>query len=245
MLKNKKLWIPLLTAGIFLALFVIFAVYVNMDYPALEEVGEWLVNNADITYESKDNAYIVSKDNHKQIGILFYPGAKVEETAYLPLLKQLAEKGYYCVCIKMPFRMAVFGVNLAGKVIDNHEEIKEWYLMGHSLGGAMAASFAESHQDSLNGLIFLAAYAANDLSGTKLPVFSLYGSRDLVLNKEKYKQSLKNLPGNYEEMIIEGGNHAQFGNYGKQKGDGEPEITRDEQQKQTVEAIAAFIQNHS
>ena len=42
-------------------------------------------------------------------------------------------------------------------------------------------------------------------------------------------------------MEIEGGNHAQFGNYGPQKGDLPATISAEEQQKQTVEAIEAFL----
>ena len=40
---------------------------------------------------------------------------------------------------------------------------------------------------------------------------------------------------------IEGGNHAQFGNYGPQEGDLPATISAEEQQAQTVEAISDFI----
>lgn len=41
---------------------------------------------------------------------------------------------------------------------------------------------------------------------------------------------------------IEGGNHAQFGNYGKQKGDLDATITAETQQNITVKAIADFLE---
>ena len=43
-------------------------------------------------------------------------------------------------------------------------------------------------------------------------------------------------------MEIEGGNHAQFGNYGPQKGDLPATISAQDQQAQTVEAIANFLE---
>ena len=42
-------------------------------------------------------------------------------------------------------------------------------------------------------------------------------------------------------MEIQGGNHAQFGNYGPQKGDAPATISAEEQQARTVEAVAEFI----
>lgn len=246
--NRKKITIRkgFIAIAVILAVFVLgavsFAVYVNLDYPASEEVQQLLNDSNNISFHSEENAYIVEPEGEREVGILFYPGAKVEETAYLPLLELLSEEGYYCVCVKMPFQMAVFGVNAADKIIAMHPEISQWYLMGHSLGGAMAASYAGDHEEQLEGLIFLAAYAANDLSSTELRVLSLYGSKDEVLNREKLEQNRNNLPGNFQELVIEGGNHAWFGYYGEQKGDGIAQITRQEQQDQTKDAIVAFIQ---
>ena len=47
----------------------------------------------------------------------------------------------------------------------------------------------------------------------------------------------------YTENVVEiqGGNHAQFGSYGLQRGDPPAEITPQEQQARTVEAISDFL----
>ena len=47
----------------------------------------------------------------------------------------------------------------------------------------------------------------------------------------------------YTEHVVEidGGNHAQFGSYGLQRGDPPAEITPQEQQARTVEAISDFL----
>ena len=48
----------------------------------------------------------------------------------------------------------------------------------------------------------------------------------------------------YTENVveIEGGNHAQFGNYGPQKGDLPATISAEEQQARTVAAIEEFLE---
>lgn len=174
--------------------------------------------------------------------MIFYPGAKVEYTAYLPLLSDLAERGIDCFLIKMPCNLAFFGQNKAKKIMDSYE-YDHWYLSGHSLGGAMAASYASGHLESLNGLVFLAAYPTKSLKSDSFSVLSIYGSEDGVLNMEKVEEGNSFMPADYAEICIEGGNHAQFGNYGEQKGDHAADISREEQQAQTVEAILNMMES--
>ena len=104
----------------------------------------------------------------------------------------------------------------------------------------MAANYAAAHDEDFDGLILLAAYSTKDLTGTTLRVLSVYGSEDGVLNRESYEKNRAKLPADTTEVILDGGCHAQFGNYGPQDGDGVPTISGEEQVRQTVEAIAAF-----
>ena len=175
--------------------------------------------------------------------MIFYPGAKVEYTAYIPLLNGLAKQGIDCFLVRMPFNMAFLGQNKAKKIMDSYE-YSHWYLAGHSLGGAMAASYASSHLDSLDGLALFAAYPTKSLSSDSFSVLSVYGSLDGVLNLEKVKEGKKFLPADNTELCIEGGNHAQFGNYGNQKGDHTASISRKEQQEQTIQAVLQMMTDH-
>ena len=171
--------------------------------------------------------------------LVFYPGAKVEETAYAPLLHKLAQEGMDVCLVKMPLRFAFFGADKADAVIKAFE-YEHWYIGGHSLGGAMAAQYAAGHSDQLTGLILFAAYPTKKLDDSLLEL-SIYGSEDRVLNMEKVEEGKAFAPANYFEYRIEGGNHAQFGNYGVQKGDGAAKITGLEQQQ----AAVGFIIQHS
>lgn len=71
--------------------------------------------------------------------------------------------------------------------------------------------------------------------------FGVYVSEDGVLNREKYEADRTNLPQDTTETIIDGDCHAGFGSYGAQKGDGTPTISAEEQQRQTADALAAWI----
>ena len=153
-------------------------------------------------------------------GLIFYPGGKVEFTAYAPLMTRLAERGVLCVLVKMPLNLAVLDMDAAKGIPEQYPQVRNWYLAGHSLGGSMAASHGAENAGAYAGLILLAAYSTEDLKDTGLRVCSLYGDRDGILNMEKYQSCRSNLPEDTLEQVLEGGNHAGFGSYGHQEGDG-------------------------
>ena len=171
----------------------------------------------------------------KSDAAIFYPGGKVEETAYAPLLHCLAGQGMDACLVKMPFRLAVFGANKANSVMKQYD-YKNWYIGGHSLGGAMAADYASKHGSEFRGVYMLAAYPAKPLDEQTAAII-IYGSEDGVLNMERMTKAKQYLPDGSKEYVIKGGNHAQFGNYGKQEGDGAADISSYEQQHRTVELI--------
>ena len=181
--------------------------------------------------EVRDNLTILSPSYPTDTAIIFYPGAKVEGAAYLPLLDQLRRTGLTCVLVEMPFHMAIFDADAAEDVMERFPDIQHWYIAGHSLGGAMASQFAADHPEEIDGLILLGAYLYGDYPPAD--TLTVYGSLNQSVEDEI----------NYTENVVEiqGGNHAQFGNYGPQKGDTPAAISAEEQQAQTVEAVADFI----
>jgi hypothetical protein len=101
----------------------------------------------------------------------------------------------------------------------------------------MAASYAKKHTVKVQGVAFWASYPAtsDNLSSTDLKGLSVYGSNDQVLNLDTYNQTLPLLPRGTIMKVINGGNHAQFGNYGLQPGDGTATISSADQQLQTAD----------
>lgn len=213
--------------------------YVQDYYRSDETVQQYLEKNGSVKIEETENGLFLDGPATEQ-ALIFYPGAKVEYTAYVPLLYQVAEAGVDVFLVKMPCNLAFLGKNSADDIQKNYE-YSYWFLGGHSLGGAMAAAYAAEHRDSLDGLILLAAYPTKSLQTKGFSVISIYGSEDGVLNMDKINQGRDYMPEAYTEICIQGGNHAQFGNYGVQKKDGEASITREEQQRLTVAEICKMI----
>jgi len=232
-MKKKTLLtkITLLILSLIIIIFSAFYIYTLNYYRADESINNILSNSDTISVE--DNITIISPSTvmDKNIALIFYPGGKVENTSYIPLLENLAKKGITCFLVEMPFNLAVFDSNAATKIINEYSKFDSWYLMGHSLGGAMASSYSDKNSDKLDGLILLASYPLND---SNVKTISIYGSNDLVLDQSK----LDNVD---NKFTIKGGNHAYFGNYGEQKGDGISTISREEQQDITSKIISDFI----
>jgi len=238
--RNKKITISV--AIVLLILVGFCTVYVNDYYRAdMDAIVEFSADKDVLKKILEDNT-IVYETEDVNVGLIFYPGGKVEYTAYEPLMKSLASEGIMCVLMKMPFNLAVFDVNAADGVQELYPNIEKWYIGGHSLGGSMAAAYLKENVSDFEGLILLGSYSTADLSESDLEVLSIYGGEDRVLNSEKYLENKSNLPSDFTEIVIDGGCHAYFGMYGAQEGDGVPAISNEEQIIITTDTIVDLVE---
>lgn len=207
-----------------------FLVYASDYYRADATAAAAMANNDGSVYE-EGGFTVFSAEEGFDTALVFYPGGKVEYTAYAPLLEQLSQHGIACILVKMPFNLAVFDTNAADRVLSAFPDVKNFYLAGHSLGGAMASSYVGKNSGQFKGLILLGAYPLNDAD---VPTLAIYGSLETSWDRNKLRSGTLTFE-------IRGGNHAQVGNYGAQKGDATATISREEQQALTVQRIVAFV----
>ena len=239
--KSKKIYIAGCVAVLVLLFASICMWYVNDYYRADKTAMEAFQMPSNVSRTVLADGTVVFEPEQAEVGFIFYPGGKVEHTAYEPLLQILAAEGVLCVLVEVPLRLAILDVNAAESIAEQYQEVEDWYIGGHSLGGSAAAMYLEEHTDEFAGLILLGSYSTVDLSESDLEVLSVYGSEDNVLNKENYLNSKANLPQDFTEFVIEGGCHAYFGVYGEQAGDGTPTISNMEQIQMTVERVVEFM----
>ena len=237
--KLKTVYVILL--GVLVAAMVLvgaFLLYVSDYYHAEVDPQERAIFS-DIRMLDANDVLIADPGNAKT-ALILYPGGKVDHRAYEMLALRIAQAGILCIVPKMPFNLAVFGINRAERYITAHPEIEHWYVGGHSLGGSMAAGFAAKHVPMVDGLVLLASYSVDDISSLPLKVLSITAGNDTVLSREAYEKYKTNLPEGFTELVIEGGNHAGFASYGAQKGDGTATLAAAEQQAAVAEAVAVF-----
>jgi len=193
-------------------------------------------------------------------GIVFYPGGLVDPHAYITAFKDFVlEDRRTVIILKVESNLAIFNTQKASSVIEELSDVSRWVVGGHSLGGIAASKDVFKNPDVFHGLFFLASYTVDDLSSSDIPIISVVGSRDGVIDFQEYSFGRDRVPTNvmvetpfdilefgtsgtaiYYE--IEGGNHAKFGNYGKQKGDNDGTIDSESQQALSYQMIRKFLE---
>lgn len=236
MLKNILL-VTVSAIGVGLLGFVIWA---SNPLGPMEVVDE-IINNSSIKVKEDKEYYRIGED--RKIGLIYYPGARVDPKSYVPLGIEMAKEDITTFISKMNLNFAVFSPNKALEIIKNNPQINKWFIAGHSLGGAMAAKVVYENPEKFEGLILNASYPAenNSLKDKNVRVLSISAEKDGLATEDDIENSKNFLPSEAEFFMIEGGNHAQFGYYGPQNGDLEADISREKQMEIIARKFIEFI----
>jgi pimeloyl-ACP methyl ester carboxylesterase len=242
----KRRWVAWLAAFVALLVvagsaFVIWSLMRNLPMP---EAMAALEADAEVTVVTESWLVFAPAGTTPSTGLVLYPGGLVNPVAYAPVARAIAAEGFRVVVVPMPLNLAVVAPDRAAEVIRAFPEVRTWAVGGHSLGGAMAARYADRRPEQVKGLVLWAAYPAggNDLSQRSLAVVSIYGSRDGLATADDIDASRALLPATTTWVEIDGGNHAQFGWYGAQARDLEATISRESQQAQVVAATVGLLE---
>ena len=232
---------PLLLGFFIVAVVVLgFIVWANSVLgPAPEAFGA-LRSDAQVTVNLDKFVAFQPANKKTTTAFIFYPGARVDYRSYAVPLHKIAAEGYLVILLPVRLNLAILDVDAAGRAISAFPTIRHWVVGGHSLGGVAAATYALKHKD-IDGLVLWASYPSDDaLKNSAMKVISIYGTQD-ISGVTAFEDSRALLPLNAHYVVIQGGNHAQFGDYGIQPGDNEATIPRVDQQKQVVDATAQFL----
>jgi hypothetical protein len=222
-----------------------FTLWAYLPYQPMPEALQALESDSDVLVQEEPWLVFHPQTDPYSTGLILYPGGRVHPKAYAPLARSIASQGYLTVIVPMPLNLAVFAPGRASEVIEFFPEIKTWAIGGHSLGGAMAANFANNQPEDVDGLLLLASYPASsdDLSSAPLKVTSIYATLDGFASLEEIDASRTYLPESTLWVEIEGGNHSQFGWYGFQNGDNKATISRQAQQELVVSSTMDLLQS--
>lgn len=199
-------------------------------------------------------------ENQGTTGIVFYPGGLVDAHAYIQPLQDLVMEGYPVLIIKVTGNLAIFDAGKAAR-FRKQLPVERWIIGGHSLGGVIASYDVRDEPSAYAGLFIWASFSGEeaDLSNWEGAVLSLSGEKDGLTLATDIQANKVYLPtpvvvediatfptestlGSTIYHEIQGANHAQFGSYGAQNGDGEASISEQQQQYQIIAFMRAFLQ---
>lgn len=240
---RKRNRIILATSLTFVALLAGFVAWAETPLGPMPEAHTTLQSDSSVDVRISRWLVFSPADSSTSTALIIYPGGRVDPRSYAPAAHAIAARGYLTIIVPMPLNLAVLGINSAASVIESYPDIQNWAIGGHSLGGTMAAQFAYNNASRIKGLVFWAAYPAsgNDLSKLNVAAVTIHGSNDGLVSQSQIDSSLSLLPADTVRVEIEGGNHAQFGWYGRQPGDNEATISRELQQAQIVTATVMLL----
>ena len=242
----------LLAAGL---LFSISDIVRAESFPPLPEALSAMESDDTVTVETKKLPFALVNPEYfvfKPVGVeptrgfIFYPGGLVDARAYAPPAHAIAAKGYLVVIVSMPFDLAPFGWKRGNPILREFDSIKTWAFGGHSVGGAFICKYAKRYPKKVRGLVIWASTpsAAYRLDKTDIKAISIYGSNDGEAGD--LAKAAEFLPAGTPFVVIQGGNHTQCGYYDtapdpQQPGDNPADISRQEQQRQMLEATIDFL----
>ncbi|WP_253737882.1 alpha/beta hydrolase [Halohasta salina] len=224
-----------LVVWIVVALLVVVAlavIYAGTPYHGTPESIAAAEDDPRVSVDRSSGGYVLQPaDRQPEAAVVFYPGGRVHPDAYVGSLAPLAREANVTVVIpRMPLNLAVVDYGLAEAGVADHAadramadrpEISEWYVGGHSLGGAMACRYVATGAE-VEGVLLYASYCDIDLSDRDIAAVSVTGDADGVLDREADDRNRGNLPPSTRVAELAGVNHTQFGTY---RGHDEPSGT--------------------
>ncbi|MGR2752901.1 alpha/beta hydrolase [Agromyces arachidis] len=237
----------LAVAGVLALVVVGFLVYASLVFEGDREASldAWRSNGVQIT--GTDRSIVIEPTTGAtDAGLVFIPGAKVQPSAYLYKMAGIVEATGMTVVITEPtLNLAFFDRRPLAEFTADAPAVERWYVGGHSLGGVRACQLAvdavAGAEPPVTGLILFGSYCVDDLSDSDLEVLSIVAENDGLSTPASVAERSGNLPDDAATVVIEGANHASFGDYGAQPGDGTATIDRAEARAEIADAVAGFL----
>ncbi|MSO96814.1 MAG: hypothetical protein EXR11_01145 [Rhodospirillaceae bacterium] len=189
-----------------------------------------------------EGRYLTFRPLHvkERLGLIFYPGAYCDPRGYAPTLKPLAAAGYRVIVVPMPFELAILGIERAAEVQAANPDLKNWVIMGHSLGGASASVFANKHGETLDGVVIWDSYPPTfaSLADFQKPVWHIHRATPDGAPPESFVKQRGLFPRDSHWVPVPGGIHMNFGSFtgGGYQEDWAPSISRADQHKIVIAA---------
>jgi len=239
--RHPRLRIALVAGFSVIVLVVVgFVVMAQITYPAEREPVQQLAADPAVhTSWSYGDVVMTPTGDSNGAGLVFLAGAKVDPLAYADKLSGLVEAGTTVVIVRPVLNFAIFEFRPFSAFTALAPDVSDWFVGGHSLGGVKACQYASD--DAVSGLVLFGSYCAGDIADLGKPVLSISASNDGLSTPAKIEASKAELPSDTEFVVIDGANHAQFGDYGLQPGDGTSTIDDAAVKSELTKALVSLI----
>ncbi len=242
MAKKKRTFKEILLAA-WVAMGVAFVLWLLYSYQPHGVDKQLLQSDSSVSVNITNDFYLFIPTQECENTLIFYPGAMVAPKAYVPLCRKMATANIKVYLMKMPWRLASKGYSKPKELNLFSDTSKTYILSGHSQGAKMCAQLAYENPGLVDKLILIGTSHPRDISlaDATISILKIYGSKDGIADEKSILANKSKLPATTKFIRIDGANHSQFGYYGFQLGDNKANISREQQQAETLQHILEFI----
>ena len=232
--------------GVFIAFIIVCVSYLfwlQKTFKVNDRAMQAMIQTPGISVVKQNNGSIdfVPQNAVKDIGIVIYPSEKVKPVSYANMARLLAQKGYKVSILKLRLNQPDLSFGKGKDLMESKPDIKKWFILAHASGASIAYKDALKNKN-IKGFVFMGAVPeGDDLNLVNMPVLSIWGTNDGLLDFTRIKEAKKNLPSKSKYYAIEGGNSTNFADIELVSGDEEAIISPEKQQARSVNKIAEFI----
>ena len=255
-MNGRQIWRRIRRVWIVLGLSatVIFVGWSLIAYRASAVAETAIQSDAAVTVEREDGIWFFIPRPPPPAGrpaLIFFPGALVDPIAYAPLLRAAATAGFPAYLVELPRRGAFGGADSPelqqrfDRLLGAENTPPTWVIAGHSRGAVVASALASQRRTGFAGLVVIGSSHPRDvdLSGLRVPVTKVVGTRDGLASPGEVEANRDKLPAHTRWVWIEGGNHSQFGWYAFQPGDHRATIGANVQRTLMTDAVLDMLRN--
>jgi len=246
----KKRWLEKtilkVVAVVFLLLVISYVFWLQKTFKVTERADQAMLDTPGISVVKDESGRIdfVPKSQGMDIGIIIYPGEKIEPKSYANIARKLAQNGYPVSILKLRLNQPDISFGKGKKLVESKKDIKRWYILAHANGANIAYKDALKIKN-ISGFVFMGAIPeGNDLNLVNMPVLSIWGTNDGLLDFSKTNEIKKRLPQSADYYMLEGGNSTNFADIELVSGDEEAIVSPSDQQAKAVRQILKFIRNN-
>lgn len=235
--KHKKIAVGL-GLGIAASAALTFLLWRSM--PAAPEAGPLndAQSMASIQYTNDAKGVMLKPALKVTRGLVVYPENNVSPAAYAYKMAGVAQSGVVVIIVKTPLNIPQLDTRTLVDFAKLAPEVTDWYVAGHGEGGKKACEQAEGTQ--YKGIILLGSYCTVMVHDS-VKALDIQGGNDRIINKNDADYNATNLAYSSEKQAIPGLNHAGFGNYGKQDGDGQLDLPDADVRVRLANLISKFM----
>jgi hypothetical protein len=123
------------------------AIWLVVGVPADDEAFAAVAADPDLDVTDREGILEVRPaSGTPTVGVVFYPGARIDHTAYAATWAPVVESTGVAVFVpRMPFNLALLEADRIEVIRAANPAIETWVLGGHSMGGFAALDFVTDH----------------------------------------------------------------------------------------------------